>query len=402
MSYPKVIDYLKTHSFSELRAEHHVCARACVNNRKVSLNYDTIRAHVDDEIASECRGIVIASPSGLKSGWQDRTLSDAIVLAWPMSRFLNHGQGQSPIDWSSQLSVQEKLDGTMIVCYYDYYGDRWCTATRSVPEADIPIAGIDGTMTFSDLFKIALAETVGVNVSMINSWFLEHVVGFRRGMTYVFELTSPLNRVVVGYNSNRVTLIAARDNSTGNEVDTFNLDMWKIPRPATWALSSPAAIVAFVSAMSPGEFEGVVVRDEKFNREKIKHGDWGRMARAKSTLTPRSILLSIIVGDIDDIVPFIDNKTKALIDELREGYVELVDRIDAIYRRANVLESRRDFALAVKNEPGIIPHVCFNLRDGRVADVDSWFNESAKNDRLNDRVLDAIISAMNINVQKTA
>jgi len=393
---PKVLGLLKHMSFDDLERIHNVNSRVSANMRKVSLNYDSIRAKIGDDVASECRGIVIASPVKLTADWKSKPLPDATVLAWPMTRFFNNGQVETNVDWSSpRLSVQEKLDGTMIACYYDHTSDRWCTATRSVPDADVPIAGVDSTMTFHDLFNVAIADTVGVKPQLINGWFLEHVIGFRRGMTYVFELTSPINRVVVAYDKNRVTLLAARDNVSGKEVDPTTISMWNIPRPNTWNLSTPTAINAFISSMSPTELEGVVVCDHNFNREKIKHKDWHNISRAKSALLSRGALLeSIIVGDIDDMMPYVSDTTKVAVAQLTSQYVKLVDHIENVYMRASTSSTRKEFAMIVKDEHGITPCVCFNVYDRRVKSVKDWFTHAVEAGYLNKRTLEATLESI--------
>ena len=165
--------------------------------------------------------------------WRDEIVGDISVVAWPMNRFYNHGDPTAAnIDWNdNRLRVYEKLDGTMCVLYWDHVCDRWHVATRSVPEADVPINKgniVVGDITFSELFFIALHKTLleysttscsasvqcdsNVNRFVVNqspevSLFLSTL---NKGITYVFELTSPHNHVVVKYEEPRVTLLAAR------------------------------------------------------------------------------------------------------------------------------------------------------------------------------------------------
>ena len=165
---PLVIEYLRNHSFQQLEDEHGVCVRFSNDGSKASLNYDQILVKNGDPVAEQCRGMVIRPTQfDIKvfgDAWKQAPVGNVDVLAWPMNRFYNHGDANgAQLDWDdSRLRIYEKLDGTMMVVYWDPLHSRWHAGTRSVPEADLPIRKDHmeiGDMTFSELFFKALRAT---------------------------------------------------------------------------------------------------------------------------------------------------------------------------------------------------------------------------------------------------
>src|SRR5690606_36109752 len=108
-------------------------------------------AKEDDPLAQECRGLVLSCEDGAsllpqaltipgqKTSYDHLCPGKTKILAYPMKRFFNHGQGAAAqVNWSDpNLAVLEKLDGTLCIVYWDPFTSCWCVATRSVPEADL-------------------------------------------------------------------------------------------------------------------------------------------------------------------------------------------------------------------------------------------------------------------------
>jgi len=69
----------------------------------VSFCYDTIESPRADPIIMESRGLILNEDDN----WN--------IVAFPFTRFFNEGEFYAaPIDWST-ASVQEKVDGTLII-----------------------------------------------------------------------------------------------------------------------------------------------------------------------------------------------------------------------------------------------------------------------------------------------
>lgn len=413
MVLPLVIEYLRTHSLQQLEDEHGVCARPSAGGDKFSLNYDQILVKNGDPVAEQCRGMVIrpgnvwfqdAMQTSFREGsdkWKN-CMGPWEVLAWPMNRFYNHGDpAGADVDWSDPgLRVYEKLDGTMMVVYWDPLQGRWHAGTRSVPEADLPICKGHmeiGDMTFSELFFKALRETreavEGKPLDREPTDF-DDVLHLNKELTYVFELTTPYNRVVVKYGESRVTLLAARHTATARELPIESLRLQHVNHPKTWDLRSAAALSAFVNSADPSMLEGAVVCDSQFRRLKVKNKAWVLLSKAKDlvTVSRRTALLAIVNGDIDDVIPIVE---KNIADELRRMQSALRDYMLSIDRNFNAFKakaagSRKDFALMVTSSGDWTPPY-FNMWEGRVITAFEWVVTAAANGKLSDGTLDAIL-----------
>lgn len=406
---PLVIEYLRTKSFQQLEDEHGVCARPNARGDKFALNYDQILVKNGDPVAEQCRGLVIRPTQFnwqvFKDDWKLPTVGACDVLAWPMNRFYNHGDAAgAPVDWSDPgLRVYEKLDGTCMIVYWDPLHERWHAGTRSVPEADLPIRVGHmeiGDMTFAELFFKALRATREAAEGKPLAWEptdFDKVVHLNKELTYVFELTTPYNRIVVKYDEPRVTLLAARHTASGRELPIESLRVQHVNRPKTWDLRSAAALDAFVNAADPALLEGAVVCDSQFRRLKVKNKAWVLSSKAKDlvTVSRRSALLAIIKGEIDDVLPIVD---KDIADELRKMQVDLLAflrTIDANFAefKAKANGSRKDFALQVTAAGDWTPPY-FNMWEGRASSALQWAQAAASNGKLSDSTLDLVLSRL--------
>lgn len=112
-----VQEYLKTHSFEDLRMDHGVYPSFSKDGHKFSLNYDMLEAKESDPLSQECRGLILsfADPSlhvpRDKSSIGSLVPGETVVVSYPMKRFFNAGQGAAYVDWNDPtISVMEKLD----------------------------------------------------------------------------------------------------------------------------------------------------------------------------------------------------------------------------------------------------------------------------------------------------
>jgi hypothetical protein len=407
--------YLLDHTFQQLEDEHGVCARLSADGSKLSLNYDQVLVKSGDPVAEQCRGLVVRPLAFQRlrtsADWKQEVVGHVEVVAWPMNRFYNAGDAAAAeVDWSDTgLRVYEKLDGTMIVMYFDHLQDRWCAGTRGVCEADMPIRLGDmslGTTTFSDLFWKALWITAaaqgaympGVAPSAYEAC-RELMQDFDRSLTYVFELTGPHNRVVVRYNDPRVTLLAIRNTVTGEELSIEKHGPASLPRPGVWPIADLTALAAFVNAADPGKIEGAVVCDSRFRRLKVKNMAWVMSSRAKDLVTTslRSGLEAVIQERLDDILPLLEKDVGDKLVSLRDAYKQFCLGIDQSFAawHAEANGDRKAFALKVTGSKSWTPPF-FNMWEGRAASCHEWVRSMSERGKLPDSSLDAILGKMQL------
>jgi hypothetical protein len=375
--------YLLTNTLDELAKNHGVYARFSTQNpSKFSLNYDQLEAKDADPIAQECRGLVLRSENDVASNHV--IVGPTHVLALPMRRFFNYGQGAAaPVDLDSpDTRFLEKLDGTLCILYWDRDLRKWCVATRSVPDADLMMDGFGG-QTFTDLFWKAFAASGG----MISQ--LDYAKGWH---TFCFELCTPDNQIVVKYNDFKVYLLAARENDTGHNMDP---EPWakqiSVEAAPTYKFGSTAEMLDFVSSRNPLAHEGIVVCDKDFNRVKVKNAGYLAYNKIKDSVakSPRAVLEVILLGKEDDVFPLITERQQAIMIDVKEKLRVMLAGLDEEYARIYDAD-RKTFALAVQAGSGLLgPHMA--RWSGKCTSARDWVMNNRRNGTWPDGFLDSLL-----------
>lgn len=411
MKYLLVQDYLLDHSLGELAQNHGVYASWDKTGRKFSLNYDQIEAKESDLLAQQCRGLILTAQDDRcfrgqaievngKLSYDSVVVGPTKILSYGFDRFFNEGQGAAAkIDWSDpNLSILEKLDGSCIFVYWHEFNNAWCVATRAVPEADLLMD--NGLFTFRTLFEKAVKETCGLD-------FDEFTKHLDSEFTYCFELTTPYNRIVVQYPDCRVTLLAWRSLETHLEIDpdTCPLVVSKlIPRVKQYKFDSLLELSTWVSSLSPLEYEGVVVRDEKFQRIKVKNASYVVYNRARDSLgtSERNCLELILREKDDDMVPFLPEEIVKNLQKIKIGLGKLLVDYDQIYQsfRAQADEinpgDKKTFALLITAEKNLWTAPLFILHTGKISTMKEYVMGMCKNNIWSDGFLDKLLEMSKI------
>lgn len=281
------------------------------------------------------------------------------------------------------------VHNSLIIVYHDIFTKQWCAATRAVPEADLLMD--NGIFTFRTLFEKALKETCGKS-------FDEYANGLNKNITYCFELTTPYNRIVCDYKDSRVTLLAARNNTTFKEFILSDLwskkwlskddclnsyfvsdkdkeyiktvdddksclidvpyDLNGVPFVRTYTYTSVNELINLVGSFNPMEHEGVVVIDSNFNRIKLKNPAYVAFNRARDVLgsSERNCVEIILQEKDDDVLPYLPEEiannlkkikinVNKLFHDYNNKYFEIKKKADEIS-----LNDKKEFAILITKE----------------------------------------------------
>lgn len=399
--------YLETHTFGELARDHGVYASFSKSGHKFSLNYDQIEAQEADPLSQDCRGLILALPSGQpipgvqtpegKTSRDDVVPGATQILAHPMRRFFNYGQGTAAnIDWADpKLTVLEKLDGTLCIVYWDPFTNKWCVATRSVPEADLPMD--NGIFTFRTLFEKALTDTTGYDFNLGFSHLLD------KHHTYCFELTTPYNRIVVYYPKNTVTLLAVRNLVTGSELEfdhpVVEALIPRVPLVQAHSLGSVEKTLEWVSAVNPMEHEGVVVKQGE-NRIKVKSPAYVAYNKVRDSLatSPRNMVELILAEKDDDVSAFLPEEIVKNLQKIKKGLQVAIRDHESVYKQLLALElkTKKDFAitlnaLASAKDNKLWTAPFFNMFDGKSSGMRDFIQKNRKDGTWGNSFLDKML-----------
>lgn len=335
-----VQEFLLNHSFADLHKEHGVKFRPSACGRKVSLNYDMIEAHDSNKIAQQCRGLILAKADNCVFSGDQEVVGETYIVARPFDRFFNLGQdAAAKIDFTDpQTSFFEKLDGSLIICYFDHYQDKWHVGTRAVCEADLPVDGY-GEVTFRDLFFKALVASVPKiqnyvpsknGVANVDLWFN---MNMNRSNTYMFELCTEQNIVVVKHKGYNLYLLGVRNTESGKEYPVSDFVDTTIPIVPQFKLSSLEDMVNFVSDRDPSTYEGIVACDSKYRRVKCKNAGYMALGRVKDSAmkSPRGLMQIILMEKMDDVIPLLPDFAVARANVLADGYRTLIHNYQETY-----------------------------------------------------------------------
>lgn len=308
------------------------------------LSYDMIRSNFAYQIVREARGII----------FKVSTLTPVCV---PFFKFFNVQQGHaSEIDWST-ARVSEKVDGSIIKVWYD---DGWRISTNGTIDArnaslQTPVGDIQN---YYDLFMSA---------ENMPSDFFERM---NENFTYIFEIVSPFNRVVVPYTKTMIYHLGARSNVSMREIDL----PLGIDKPKSYRLSNLEECMQATEAM-PFNEEGFVVVDAKWNRVKIKSPAYVSAHHIKNNgvITYARVLDMIKQNGQDDflsVYPEYNPMFEAVLQPLTK-FISVLES-DWFYISGKEFDTRKDLAMAVRNT--LCPSAIFSLWDKKYNSVLEWMN----------------------------
>jgi hypothetical protein len=299
---------------------------------------------------NDCRGLILDEANG----WA--------VVGIGFSRFANHGESwAAQINWE-RAKVYEKLDGTMVLMWF--YDDKWHVSTRGSASGSGSISSFIGGFqpkteqgtTFAELFWSCYAA----QKLTLPRW---------HDYCFIWELTSPHNRVVIPYADARITLLGVRNRNSFLEQKpgpwVYNLGPG-CKTPEEFQATGFQALQNTFLTTSPTQLEGYVVVDDQFNRVKIKHPGYVVLHRLKSGVGPKYMLNVIRMGEKEEVV----STFPELLDEMNRistPYEVLVETLERAWEEHRGLQTAKDFAVAVRGLP--MSSVLFALRHGTIGSV---------------------------------
>lgn len=291
------------------------------------------------DVTRMCRGLIVRDGTGE-------------VIARPWAKFFNYGEHpEGSLDLSAPAEVTDKMDGSLGIMYHD--GTGWAIATR-------------GSFA-SDQAAHATAVLRGRYPDFTPP----------DGMTVLFEIVFPANRIVVDYGgTDDLVLLGAVDIATGEAVGPDWVSLWDGPLAEVMAARTLAEALALPPR--PGR-EGVVVRMPGPVMIKLKQDDYVALHRLITGMNARVVWERLGLGETaDEICVAIPEEfwpwVRQVAGELEAEGNRILDAASAEHHR--ILSempaewTRKDYALAAQKSE-FRPWL-FMLLDGRDPDPAIW------------------------------
>lgn len=319
----------------------------------VMFNYNQLSSDFNNPIVREARGIIFAI------GEWDAPVCHAF------DKFGNYGEEYVPdIDWNT-ITVSEKIDGSIMKLWN--FGGEWVVSTNGNIFANrAPIDDIR-----KDNFEQVFWEGVGKHFLGTRRGYGDAIDGWLntldKGYTYIFELVSPYNRVVIPYEETDVYFLGARHNISNNqwgctEEDAKILGVEMFPRPKLYPLSTYDEIAQAASEL-PWNEEGYVCYDENFNRCKIKSPNYvmAHYSRNNNVITRKHLIDVYLKGEVKEFLTYASDYKEPMLQVigLIEGFHEtLRSTINFCKKHRNLW--RKDYAEVIKGQPKLLQEFMFN------------------------------------------
>lgn len=304
----------------------------------VSLKYG-IHSPMHTQEARDCRGLIVYA--------DDPTWP----VCWPYSKFFNIEEPQAAsLDWRS-ARVLEKLDGSLMLLYFDWREFSWRVASSGHPTAGGPYNDQASSWTFAHAFW--------------DTW-RQHDYGFPRtpatpmdDVWFFFELCRPDNRIVVRYDNPRLVLHGGRRRAGGVELSLQELEGYG--RLYGWEVvahspidqrNPPQSVKELARGLDPLVSEGYVVVDRYFNRVKVKNPRYVEIHHLRGSRSPRAVVELWKSGEHEGVLahfPEMRQEFDEVIGPIEHAKTMLEARWHDLWTRC--VSDRKEFAAAVKDLP---------------------------------------------------
>lgn len=334
----------------------------------ILFKYSQVDSSLSNPMVRECRGIILDEDSNE-------------VICHPFDKFGNYGEHYADnIDWKN-CWVQEKLDGSL--CKVVKLGDQLLWSTNGVIDAGkSALTEQIGCpyKTFKELMLAALANAGFKSEDEFKSYLKDN-------FTYMFELTSRYNRIVIRYDEPQLHYLGARDNISNQEIsfivdDPFN---GKFNKPNVYPLTSLDECINAAKALE-ADGEGYVVCDKNYKRVKIKSPMYCSIhhLRDESGVISYKRALDVIKNnEVEELLTYFP--------EYKIYFDEIQDRLNKIIYDAEMkwnefakqqFDSRKEQAMYIIKYAKEYSGLMFSKLDGKINSFKEGFFEQYNTDKL--------------------
>ena len=341
-------DFILSHdNWEELLTSEPYYLKISRDNGYIMFKYNQVFSDFSIPLVREARGIIFR-----ENDWE--------CVCHPFEKFGNYGESYCPkINWET-ASVQEKVDGSLIKFWYD---DYWHISTNGTIDAFKAIINDVKYMNFGQLVRAAISKNFNDELQFFSMLSPE--------MSYMFELVSPYNRVVIPYEETELYFLGARNMNTGKECDTNNLTpSLYFKTPKLYSLNSLEDVQSAANAL-PWDQEGYVVCDAQFNRVKIKSPSYvmAHYARNNNTISTERLVKIVLNGEQEEFLIYASDYADDLhdVEEIMHKIAShSVESMKIVFGASYEFESRGDYAREVVKYPVYMKDFLFRCFDEKI------------------------------------
>ncbi len=322
-----------------VRIQYHPSFPLCI----ATYTKDAVVKQEWNPVTTACRGLI----------WHELT---GEVFARPFPKFHNLGHPLAREDYTAQVEVTDKMDGSLGIGYV--WEGKCYIATKG--SFDSP-------------------QAVEAN-RLLHTYYPDWLPP--KGVTPLWEIIYPENRIVLDYGDARyLALIEGIDMKTGK---TYNPDgmlddgLWSSWNGAAVNLVWYHSLQEVVSALPRENAEGYVVRYlDDDTRVKIKQKDYLEKHKMVFHLSEKSVWESLKDGRFDEYKAGMPDEFHAWMDQTASPFLQkfhehiellnetrFIPEINALFRNRS-REARKELATMIKDVPSWVRSCLWCLWDGK-------------------------------------
>lgn len=266
------------------------------------------------------------------------TDADGNIVSRGMPKFFNSDQEQAPeIYVNDEVFTADKMDGSLGILYY--HGETEYIATRGSFASEQAIWATDWW------------------------WRNRPEIALEAGVTYLFEIIYPENRIVVDYGDMEgLVLLGTVDNETGRFTPK---NPWGIEHAKKYDYRTWGEVL--LAPERPNAEGFVITRKSDGAMVKVKYEDYKRLHKYMTRVTERHVWECLVedrdleaefAGAPDEFHFWIREVAARLTEELDRRHVQIIRAYRAIrfgdneslFEVDDTREAKKNFALAIKDE----------------------------------------------------
>jgi hypothetical protein len=305
--------------------------------------YSQIDSDFNIPLVCECRGLILEKDTFK-------------VICFPFTKFWNAQEGKAAsLDWAT-AKVQEKVDGSILKSFW--YDGKWRFSTMSMIDASECTLQNDLDNRYPTFYSLFME---GARKACLNFDRLD------KNCTYMFELVSPYNRVVVPYSEIEIYHTGTRNNLTLEELE---VDIG-VKKPKSYSFSNEAEVLDMATHL-PFSEEGYVVVDANWNRVKVKGPAYVAIHHLKNNgdINKKRALAIIMLNEHFEFLSYF-KEYKEFFDKIEDALKLYLSKVkaDIDSLEGKVFPTKKDYAMIAKEMT--FPSLMFLMYDGRVK-KDGW------------------------------
>ena len=350
--------YLKSFSLIEngilnLTKAYHIEVKPGIlsNCDKVWLyKYDQIHAKPTCSIENDARGLILDQ--------------NADIVSMSFRRFFNAYENFShqEIHWNSAFA-EEKHDGTLITMYKHKENTYIQTQKMINAEGRAQMSGV----SYEQMVRRFMYDKFDI-IPYPFEWE-------NPNLCWVFELVSPLNRIITPYENTNMYLLSIFNKESVSEMSRQEVDAMAIKygfdRPKAVKVESIEEAVNLANSVKKTD-EGYVVVDECFNRIKVKNKAYlavKRAVNAGSELSLRHFAQIVLDSDAEEISSYFP-EYKKLLGIMTQSVKDMRNELSAIWEKTKQIETLKEFAMSDSVRRCSIKYVLFEMYKKKISSID--------------------------------